>query len=78
MDLNSKDFQKDYPFVCLNMLLKDERVKVEGLRPHQEFKQILKETSLIMKRTNPHNEWQNENEAEMIGSGGFGQVYKVT
>ena len=67
------DMVKAYPLMCLNMAIQEEKESIEGLRPYEEIKKHIDE-SIELKETNPADEYERQ---EMIGQGGFGEVFKV-
>ena len=62
-----------YPLVCINMVLAERKETVEGLRPHSEIANVVKE-AIEMKTSNPNDDYER---MEEVGAGGFGKVYKV-
>ena len=64
---------KAYPLMCLNMAIQEEKEMVEGLRPYEEIKKHIDE-SIELKETNPALDYDTQ---EIIGQGGFGEVYRV-
>ena len=55
LELNIQDdFEtlKSYPLMCINMVLAEQIESVEGLRPHKEISDLVKQ-SIEVKTTNP-------------------------
>ena len=67
------NFLKQYPDVALRTLMIEAKQQVEGLRPFQEYADLLKEACPVI-RKNPKQKYKALGK---IGSGGFGSVFKV-
>ena len=44
--------QRDFPLMLLNQMIDDDRMQVEGLRPHSEIESLVK-NAIQIKRSNP-------------------------
>ena len=84
VDINQYDrnFQRNYPDMCLRTLLLQHTQQLEGLRPFDEFEGLMNDKqnkkrlqeAIEIKKENPALFYKN---VSKIAQGGFGVIYKV-
>ena len=65
--------QSKHPFVCLKMMLNQQREQVEGLRPHEEISRNVAE-AIQIKKENPALHYKI---LKTVARGGFGEIFQV-
>ena len=65
--------QSKHPFVCLKMMLNQQREQVEGLRPHDEISRNVAE-AIQIKKANPALHYKI---IKTVARGGFGEIFQV-
>ena len=74
LEIHGFEAQRDFPVICLNMMLSQQNILATGLRPHQEINSNVSE-AIDIQKVNPAEYIKVE---KVIAKGGQGQVCLVS